>query len=738
MNGVMEVARFRPRLRLLCLLGAPLLLFGAFIAQQAVSIHRLRVSDALARAEHLAVIAAGAYADTITGAQKLLLGATEIVATAEGVEACGRSLALMVSTAPWADKAFLINSNGKVTCASDPASVGLDLIGRPEVIQAFEEGSFSVSDAFIAKERRVPLIFAGLPFDRVSGARELLAVTIDLSWFDTLTERIGAQSGAAVALVDSSAHTLSVYPMNPQAIAQRHPLAASLREAEARKTGQLETEDASGRDLFVGIAPVRDTGLRLVVSFDRSKVMARFNQGARLVLLWFAIVAVAMASFVWLLGTKVFVEPIKRLSNLLSATLENMDQGLMVTDSEGRLPLHNRRALELLDLPEDIVKSGARSVLEFQRARGEFDRLSPEDRSLVVPSREGRTVYERETASGTVLQIATVPFGAGIVRTYTDITEVRAQERKLAASEARFRAIAEHSSDIIAQSDIDMNWTYVSPSAARVLGYSGEALLRQGYKRVLNERDLETFERSLASIAKDGAPQRVSVRMRHALGHDVWLEGELSTMYEGARQIGFITVFRNVSERRAAEQALARAHEEMASLARRDALTGLYNRREFDARFIEELRRSKRNGSHLSVLMIDVDHFKAFNDTYGHIHGDTCLKKVSSELSRHIQRPADLLARFGGEEFVILLPETDEQGALRVAENICAGIANLEIPHVAGVGGVVTASIGCVATTGDSASPEEILDAADVALYAAKRRGRNCVVAKAVVAQQVA
>ncbi len=162
-------------------------------------------------------------------------------------------------------------------------------------------------------------------------------------------------------------------------------------------------------------------------------------------------------------------------------------------------------------------------------------------------------------------------------------------------------------------------------------------------------------------------------------------------------------------------------------LARMDGLTGLMNRRSFDAALDREWRRSARTQQNISVIMMDVDHFKQFNDTYGHGAGDECLKQIAMAAEGALQRPADLVARYGGEEFVALLPDTAQDGAMSVAEEIRTAVSALKIPHSASsAASHVTMSMG-FATTVATAAPEPgaLVEAADTQLYAAKEDGRN-------------
>ena len=165
--------------------------------------------------------------------------------------------------------------------------------------------------------------------------------------------------------------------------------------------------------------------------------------------------------------------------------------------------------------------------------------------------------------------------------------------------------------------------------------------------------------------------------------------------------------------------------------SRIDGLTRIPNRRRFDEAYAEERERARRNKMPLSVLMIDLDRFKAYNDTYGHLQGDDVLKLVAKTLYHALRRPGDLVARWGGEEFSVLLPQTDLLGALHVAERLRSAVYDLEIPHESShVADVLTVSIGVASSMPNQPwSYDQLLQWADEAVYRAKAEGRNRVVA---------
>jgi diguanylate cyclase (GGDEF)-like protein len=173
-----------------------------------------------------------------------------------------------------------------------------------------------------------------------------------------------------------------------------------------------------------------------------------------------------------------------------------------------------------------------------------------------------------------------------------------------------------------------------------------------------------------------------------------------------------------------------RLQEELRALTMIDPLTGLHNRRHFDTICAMEWERARRDRKPLTLLFVDVDYFKSYNDRHGHRAGDDCLAVVGNAIGRSMHRPADLAARYGGDEFVVLLPDTDVEGALDVSRRILAAINGLNIPHGASPLDRVTASIGVAQLVpGPEHTSQDLLELADRALYAAKQAGRNRVVA---------
>lgn len=176
-----------------------------------------------------------------------------------------------------------------------------------------------------------------------------------------------------------------------------------------------------------------------------------------------------------------------------------------------------------------------------------------------------------------------------------------------------------------------------------------------------------------------------------------------------------------------AQRCLEEANSSLSKLAILDGLTGVANRREFDRKLTSLWRAACRSKTSLAILMIDIDHFKSYNDSYGHLQGDDCLRKVALTIQQSCLRPDDFVARYGGEEFVVLLPETTLSDAHHVAERIRKGLFQQEIPHMGSPAEkVVTLSIGVCSVRPNILMNEQVLmDCADRRLYQAKHGGRN-------------
>ncbi|CCD92630.1 conserved hypothetical protein [Bradyrhizobium sp. ORS 375] len=335
--------------------------------------------------------------------------------------------------------------------------------------------------------------------------------------------------------------------------------------------------------------------------------------------------------------------------------------------------------------------------------------------------------WMRDAAVRFTVQVSLVALAVGIgIFLVKQLLERQKLAAALAAKEENFRLLAEGSSDIVTRIELDECIGYVSPSTSRVLGWHPSQLLGKRAISGVHPLDRPQLQEILDQLRKGAADEaRVTYRMRRRDKSEIWVEATIrATRRPDGELDGFVAVTRDVTQQKALQGRLE-------TLAIEDSLTGLANRRRFDERLLEEWGRAYREKTSLALLMIDIDHFKAFNDTYGHPAGDECLHAVASILADEAQRSSDLVARYGGEEFAILLPNTDAEGCARLGERIRRALHAAGLVHAQNPPGIVTASIGgavCRPGLERSAGPASLIEAADHALYVAKDGGRDRVI----------
>ncbi|MDD5240829.1 MAG: diguanylate cyclase [Sulfuricella sp.] len=322
----------------------------------------------------------------------------------------------------------------------------------------------------------------------------------------------------------------------------------------------------------------------------------------------------------------------------------------------------------------------------------------------------------------------------------------------LAESENRLREISVTLAEGVYVIDENGRVVFTNPEAQKELGYSGAELLGQNAHALFHYQkpDGTPYPEEACEIGR----VVLSGQTYRAVEETFWRkDGTLlpvavssSPIMRDGQVAGSVVAFHDITGRKLAQQMLKQSHieterintrlrevnSELEHISQSDWLTGVANRRHLDAYLEKEWRSAARAGRSLSLIMIDIDHFKAYNDHYGHQGGDDCLKVVAGALSSTLGRPDDLLARYGGEEFAVVLPDTPLEGALHIAESLRSGVEAMNIPHAkSSVSKQVTVSLGVAAMVPDvrDAIPAVLVAAADKALYQAKAQGRNRVCA---------
>ncbi|MFO1082281.1 MAG: diguanylate cyclase [Reyranellaceae bacterium] len=410
-------------------------------------------------------------------------------------------------------------------------------------------------------------------------------------------------------------------------------------------------------------------------------------------------------------------------------------------DGAGRVMAHSPdndanigRSLAGTPLYRDLSAHPAGTAFPYVGARHEEARLGAYARAdrfpvvvLVSEATEDALAEWRSEAlarsafvAGLTVLIAWIGF-----RLVRQLAERHRLDTALANREADFRLLAEESSDMVMRVDFDERIRYVSPSCERTVGWTAGQLLGTPALAGVNPEDLPRVRETVEAVKRGELDEtRMVYRTRHRVKGEIWLETALHATREAKAGAidGVVAISRDVTAQKDVEQKLA-------TLAAQDGLTGLANRRRFDEKLREEWLRARRDGTALSLLLIDVDHFKRYNDEYGHQAGDDCLRTVGGLIAAQAQRPADLAARYGGEEFALLLPGSDSAGCAQIGERIREALHGLGLPHPQNPPSRrVTVSLGGATdhpTAPGTADAAGLVATADNALYAAKRGGRD-------------
>jgi diguanylate cyclase (GGDEF)-like protein/PAS domain S-box-containing protein len=429
-----------------------------------------------------------------------------------------------------------------------------------------------------------------------------------------------------------------------------------------------------------------------------------------------------------------------RLANLERA-LNLAPVGLCVLDLEFRYVAVNRQFAEMYGLAEsdfigrsvtEVLPEPAPQILAHLRQTLLAESVVEREIVLTNPTKSrrddpGKLTYLRTAQclrddDGLVV---------GIAVALLDITQRKRLSAALHESEEDLRYTVELTPHIPWTADPSGVTTSISPRWATITGIDPSGDLAHMWDHVLHPDEQPAAQHAWIASVKTGAPYDVEGRMRIADGSWRWFRARAyPRRAENGQIVRWYGTIEDIHERKTTAMRLASVTEELARRVIEDYLTCLPNRRRFDEVLGHEIRRARRTRQPLALILLDIDHFKRYNDLCGHLAGDECLKLVARAIESVIRRPADLAARFGGEEFAIVLPETSFEGALELAERARLAVAALSLRHIDPRIGRISVSAGVALLGGNvKASKRErmnqLIEAADAELYAAKKAGRN-------------
>lgn len=316
---------------------------------------------------------------------------------------------------------------------------------------------------------------------------------------------------------------------------------------------------------------------------------------------------------------------------------------------------------------------------------------------------------------------------------------VVANEKDIAKREMLFRSVFDTTIDMIVIMDENRCITHINRAVQQFLGYSEDELIGRSVNTIIPPGHRERHDQYVKDYLFTGVKKVIGkgreLTAQTKAGNELPIQLAVTEMFVDERR-SFVGVLHDISVQTALKKAIEEANRQLLSsnlelkdLSRTDALTGIANRGYFDEFLGLEIHRAKRTQEPLSLILIDIDYFKNYNDFYGHQQGDDCLVEVARQLKIHFQRATDLVARYGGEEFAIILPDTEPRYADQLAHSLCDRIERCGLPHEKSrIARHVTISVG-VATVllqqDEKLDNKTLINLADQALYEAKGAGRN-------------
>lgn len=429
------------------------------------------------------------------------------------------------------------------------------------------------------------------------------------------------------------------------------------------------------------------------------------------------------------------------LTHLLKSGIKQAPDYFYIKDRGGRIVLANMRVASSAgaETIEDLIGKTDFDLAPEARARELFDQeqdimrtgIAVEDveETIAVNNTDVRTFVTTKTpirnADGSV---------SGLVGVTKDMTERLTLERQLRETQNELGVVLTGMSDGLARFDADNTLVFMNSNYRHLFPLTGMArqpgarldaildeVIRTG-EQLTGTKGAKDWKDEILRLTQLGGEEQVQ------MADGRWLRIRTQPLEVG----GAVVIVSDVTALKQSEIHMQDVAEQFKVLAATDPLTGLRNRRDFDQALEAEFRRTEGRRGAVGLLMIDIDHFKSYNDTYGHPAGDTCLRQVASCIAEACKRSGDIAARYGGEEFGVILPGADIGGALAVASSVLAAVRNLNIPHTANESGFVTVSIGVASVGPDQvADASQLLQLADAALYDAKKGGRARIAASA-------
>ncbi|MBX9455416.1 MAG: diguanylate cyclase [Rhizobium sp.] len=419
----------------------------------------------------------------------------------------------------------------------------------------------------------------------------------------------------------------------------------------------------------------------------------------------------------------------------LQDAIDNMSDGLAMYDKAGHLLYVNQRCHALFPLSGHLLVPGAH-IAELAAASLAVNEgvIAGHDATKWLSDLGADTAPQKDILfqrfDGRWISTRITVVEDGILFIISDVTEARNAQAEREQQMREYQALFENSVAGIYRSTVDGRMLKANAALVRLNGFSSETEMLEGVRDIakewyVNPARRDDFKRIMASEGR--VTDFVSEVYRYRTRERIWVS---ETAWNVASTDGNPACYEGtvieVTDRKHAEDEIHRTNLRLLSLAATDGLTGLMNRRSFDEILDREFTSASSQGRSISLIMIDVDHFKPYNDRYGHQAGDDCLRFLAQILMSVCRTPSDIACRYGGEELAVILPDTSASAALIVARRLAESVRGLNLRHEGSSTGIVTVSAGIATASPDQRmSPAALIRHADEALYAAKASGRD-------------
>jgi diguanylate cyclase (GGDEF)-like protein/PAS domain S-box-containing protein len=418
------------------------------------------------------------------------------------------------------------------------------------------------------------------------------------------------------------------------------------------------------------------------------------------------------------------ISEVEQLTLRISNILESILDAFFSLDEQYRFIYTNEAAQKLFRRSEqELIGHNIWEVFPWL-----VGSISQQEFKLAMANKQQRLYEQFVQKLNQWFEANVYPYEFGLSVHFRQITERKRTADQLQESEKSFRLLAENSSDMISKHNRNGLFTYVSPACYTLLGYRDDELIGQSPFHLYHPDDKQRMLDNQELIYNNFDDSAITYRMKRKDGTYRWFESTSRVVFhDGDRTQTLVSVSRDITPRKEIELKMLEQYQILHALSHIDELTNIANRRTFDESWNNEWEDAQRHHMPITLMLGDIDNFKAYNDTFGHQKGDDCLRQIAAAMRSALKRPLDIVARYGGEEFGIILPQTSKERAATIAQRLLEAVQQLQIPHSEeACSPYVTISIGSATWKPDcSFTQDELFTHADRALYQAKREGKN-------------